>query len=188
MIRDFKEHHLGQIKTVYPSAYTFRQETGLPIAGGNRHTSQLTVEANLGKNYYKLSCLCLPLVPKYIALQYKSFCVCGSATSFLPDELPGQQTRDVKVDKYGRPVLTTVLMTARSATFHRKLIAIVKKYHQVCCCNMKFILSNTNKYMPCWEHRIVLFICLQLNLAVHLYPCSYCDKYAYTYVGLFSIF
>ena len=82
LIRDFKEHHLGQIQTVYPSAYTFRQETGLPIAGGNRHTSQLTVEANMGKNCYKLSCLCLLLVPKYIALQYKSFCVCGSATSF----------------------------------------------------------------------------------------------------------
>ena len=56
LIRDFTEHHLGQIKTVYPEAYVFKQVSGLPIFGEvGHHISQLTVtvEANPGKTSWK---------------------------------------------------------------------------------------------------------------------------------------
>ncbi|KAH3774263.1 DNA replication factor Cdt1-like [Dreissena polymorpha] len=44
--RNFEEHHLGQIKTVFPEAYELRQEKGLPNAQGFRNPGyQLTVEA-----------------------------------------------------------------------------------------------------------------------------------------------
>lgn len=45
--RNFEQKNVGQIKTVYPEAYTFRQEKGLPAFGGKCHDYQLTVEPNL---------------------------------------------------------------------------------------------------------------------------------------------
>ena len=45
--RTFDLKNLGRIKTVYPKAYTFRQEKGLPCFGGRTAGYQLTVEANL---------------------------------------------------------------------------------------------------------------------------------------------
>ena len=42
--RNFEQKNVGQIKTVYPEAYTFRQEKGLPAFGGKSHDYQLTVE------------------------------------------------------------------------------------------------------------------------------------------------
>ena len=39
--------NLGRIKTVYPTAYTFRQEKGLPCFGGKTSGYQLTLEAIL---------------------------------------------------------------------------------------------------------------------------------------------
>ena len=45
--RTFDLKNLGRIKTVYPKAYTFRQENGLPCFGGRTAGYQLTVEANL---------------------------------------------------------------------------------------------------------------------------------------------
>ena len=45
--RTFDLKNLGRIKTVYPKAYTFRQEKGLPCFGGKTAGYQLTVEANL---------------------------------------------------------------------------------------------------------------------------------------------
>ncbi|XP_077057654.1 DNA replication factor Cdt1 isoform X2 [Siphateles boraxobius] len=46
MHKRFEESHLGQIKEVYPSAYTFRQEKNIPSfsAGVKRSSYQLTVE------------------------------------------------------------------------------------------------------------------------------------------------
>ncbi|XP_062587109.1 DNA replication factor Cdt1-like [Saccostrea cucullata] len=44
--RNFEQKNVGQIKTVYPEAYTFRQEKGLPAFGGKSHDYQLTVEPN----------------------------------------------------------------------------------------------------------------------------------------------
>ncbi|XP_061166434.1 DNA replication factor Cdt1-like [Saccostrea echinata] len=44
--RNFEQRNVGQIKTVYPEAYTFRQEKGLPAFGGKSHDYQLTVEPN----------------------------------------------------------------------------------------------------------------------------------------------
>lgn len=46
MHKRFEESHLGQIKAVYPSAYTFRQETNVPSfsATAKRSSYQLTVE------------------------------------------------------------------------------------------------------------------------------------------------
>ncbi|XP_055001984.1 DNA replication factor Cdt1 isoform X2 [Sorex araneus] len=42
----FEEHNLGQIKTVYPGGYRFRQERGVPTFrdGGKKSTYQLTIE------------------------------------------------------------------------------------------------------------------------------------------------
>ena len=39
--------NLGRIKTVYPTAYKFRQEKGLPCFGGKKSGYQLTLEAIL---------------------------------------------------------------------------------------------------------------------------------------------
>ena len=48
--RNFEEQTLGKIKTVYPDAYTYRQEKGLPtLTGGKQNVYQLTVDANLSK-------------------------------------------------------------------------------------------------------------------------------------------
>ncbi|XP_035273991.1 DNA replication factor Cdt1 [Anguilla anguilla] len=46
MHKRFEEDHVGRIKTVYPSAYTFRQERNVPTfsATANRSSYQLTVE------------------------------------------------------------------------------------------------------------------------------------------------
>ena len=40
-------NNLGQIKTVYPEAYNFRQEKGLPQFGSKASGYQLTIEANV---------------------------------------------------------------------------------------------------------------------------------------------
>jgi len=48
MFRAFETKHLGQIKTVYPTAYTFRQEKNLRLAGAKTSEYQMTIEANLG--------------------------------------------------------------------------------------------------------------------------------------------
>ncbi|KAK3086546.1 hypothetical protein FSP39_020036 [Pinctada imbricata] len=45
--RNFEEKNVGQIKTVYPSAYTYRQEKGLPAFGNKVTGYQLTMEPNL---------------------------------------------------------------------------------------------------------------------------------------------
>ncbi|XP_048886706.1 DNA replication factor Cdt1 [Brienomyrus brachyistius] len=46
MHKRFEENHVGQIKTVYPSAYTFRQEKNIPnfSATAKRSSYQLTME------------------------------------------------------------------------------------------------------------------------------------------------
>ncbi|KAJ8271323.1 hypothetical protein COCON_G00101820 [Conger conger] len=46
MHKRFEENHVGQIKTVFPSAYTFRQERNIPnfSATANKSRYQLTVE------------------------------------------------------------------------------------------------------------------------------------------------
>lgn len=47
--RSFEEKTLGQIKTVYPEAYIYRQEKGIPIPGtGEINSWQLTIAPNLG--------------------------------------------------------------------------------------------------------------------------------------------
>ncbi|XP_021379317.1 DNA replication factor Cdt1-like isoform X2 [Mizuhopecten yessoensis] len=46
--RNFEERHAGQVKTVYPTAYTFRQQKGIPDFTSSKPAGyQLTVEANL---------------------------------------------------------------------------------------------------------------------------------------------
>ncbi len=56
--RRFEESHLGKIKTVYPSAYTFRQEKNIPSfsATAKRSSYQLTVEPVIeeGENFESL--------------------------------------------------------------------------------------------------------------------------------------
>ena len=47
LFRNFEQRMLGQMKTVYPTAYTFRQEKGLPSFANKVHGYQLTVEPNL---------------------------------------------------------------------------------------------------------------------------------------------
>ena len=44
IFRNFEEKNVGQIKTVYPSAYSYRQEKGLPAFGNKVSGYQLTVE------------------------------------------------------------------------------------------------------------------------------------------------
>lgn len=46
LTRRFEETHVGQIKTVYPSAYTFRQERNIPTFSSTLKKSsyQLTLE------------------------------------------------------------------------------------------------------------------------------------------------
>jgi len=43
----FSQKHLGQIHTVYPTAYKFQQEKDLPMFGGKVCGYQLTIEAIL---------------------------------------------------------------------------------------------------------------------------------------------
>jgi len=43
----FSQRHLGQIHTVYPTAYQFKQEKDLPMFGGKTSGYQLTIEAVL---------------------------------------------------------------------------------------------------------------------------------------------
>jgi len=43
----FSQKHLGQIHTVYPTAYKFQQEKDLPMFGGKASGYQLTIEAIL---------------------------------------------------------------------------------------------------------------------------------------------
>jgi len=45
--RAFSQKHLGQIHTVFPTAYKFQQEKDLPMFGGKTSSYQLTVEAIL---------------------------------------------------------------------------------------------------------------------------------------------
>ncbi|XP_074656438.1 DNA replication factor Cdt1-like [Tubulanus polymorphus] len=46
--KTFETKRLGQIKTVYPDAYVYRQERGLPAFPGDKHRKyELTVEPNL---------------------------------------------------------------------------------------------------------------------------------------------
>ncbi|KAJ8417803.1 hypothetical protein AAFF_G00226460 [Aldrovandia affinis] len=51
MHKRFEESHVGQIKTVYPSAYTFRQERNIPTfsATANKSSYQLTMEPDIEK-------------------------------------------------------------------------------------------------------------------------------------------
>ena len=51
--RTFDTTNLGQIKTVYPSAYLFRQEKGLLSGGIKTHGHQLTIEPCLSSNGQK---------------------------------------------------------------------------------------------------------------------------------------
>lgn len=54
--RRFEESHVGQIRTVYPSAYTYRQERNVPTfsATTNKASYQLTMEPNIeGKGLFK---------------------------------------------------------------------------------------------------------------------------------------
>ncbi|XP_051948278.1 DNA replication factor Cdt1-like isoform X2 [Xyrauchen texanus] len=53
MHKRFEESHLGQIKTVYPSAYTFRQERNIPCfsATAKRSRYQLTVEPIIDEEF-----------------------------------------------------------------------------------------------------------------------------------------
>ena len=60
----FSQRHLGQIHTVYPSAYKFKQEKDLPMFGGKVSGYQLTIEAILdataddyGMHYFVLCAL-----------------------------------------------------------------------------------------------------------------------------------
>lgn len=47
LCRNFEQKTLSQMKTVYPTAYTFRQEKGIPSFANKVHGYQLTVEPNL---------------------------------------------------------------------------------------------------------------------------------------------
>ncbi|RXN17678.1 DNA replication factor Cdt1-like protein [Labeo rohita] len=53
MRKRFEENHLGQIKAVYPSAYTFRQEKNIPSfsATAKRSSYQLTVEPVIDEEF-----------------------------------------------------------------------------------------------------------------------------------------
>ncbi|XP_069112716.1 DNA replication factor Cdt1-like [Argopecten irradians] len=52
--RNFEEKHVGQVKTVYPTAYTFRQQKGIPDFTSNKPAGwQLTLEANLDQDDMK---------------------------------------------------------------------------------------------------------------------------------------
>lgn len=46
LCRRFEESHIGQIKTVFPEAYTFRQEKNIPTFNSSikKGSYQLTVE------------------------------------------------------------------------------------------------------------------------------------------------
>ncbi|XP_064599103.1 DNA replication factor Cdt1-like [Liolophura sinensis] len=48
--RNFELKHAGQIKTVFPHGYIYRQEKGLPCYGGKTSGYQLTVEPNFHFN------------------------------------------------------------------------------------------------------------------------------------------
>ena len=55
--RNFEEKTVGQIKTVYPTAYTYRQQKGLRF--GNGKTYELTVEPDLAQDLGTVDCFLL---------------------------------------------------------------------------------------------------------------------------------
>ena len=57
----FSQRLLGQIHTVYPTAYRFQQEKDLPMFGGKASGYQLTIEAILEATSDDdgMCCLCL---------------------------------------------------------------------------------------------------------------------------------
>ena len=67
--RNFEKKTLGQIKTVYPSGYSMRQEKGLPAFGKKTTDYQLTVEPNLSGKYILQARL---LVNFYCSGEYKT--------------------------------------------------------------------------------------------------------------------
>jgi len=71
----FSQRHLGQIHTVYPTAYQFKQEKDLPMFGGKTSGYQLTVEAILdaasdddGMIYFVLSPVCAVFQCNYVPI------------------------------------------------------------------------------------------------------------------------
>jgi len=61
----FSQTNLGQIHTVYPAAYKFKQVKDLPMFGGKVSGYQLTIEAILdaaaddnGMHYFALCTVC----------------------------------------------------------------------------------------------------------------------------------
>lgn len=73
--RNFEQKNVGQIKTVYPEAYTFRQEKGLPAFGQKLHDYQLTVEPNLGDGTYFISVLTCTTIQDHLLKEKKSECL-----------------------------------------------------------------------------------------------------------------
>ncbi len=55
-LRNFEQKNLGQIKTVYPTALTFRQEKNLIVMGKKDAGYQLTIDADLSDVTGQLHC------------------------------------------------------------------------------------------------------------------------------------
>ncbi|XP_024152511.1 DNA replication factor Cdt1 isoform X2 [Oryzias melastigma] len=106
--RRFEQNHVGQIRTVFPEAYTLKQEKNIPTftSGAKKGQYQLTVEPIIvsGQNH--------PHKTWHRPLE----AVFTSVSSSDQNQ--------------ARPVLSASRLLERRRVFHQNLISLVKQHHQ----------------------------------------------------------
>ncbi|XP_064641208.1 DNA replication factor Cdt1-like [Lineus longissimus] len=98
----FETKTLGQMRRVFPAAYHFRQEKGLPQFGGKSNEYQMTVEPSLDQDLYKESLAT----------------VLTKSSSEKNKKQPAKQT------------FTAAALLDRRNIFHHNLINTVKQHHR----------------------------------------------------------
>ncbi|XP_069186272.1 LOW QUALITY PROTEIN: DNA replication factor Cdt1 [Procambarus clarkii] len=102
--RTFEEHYLGQIKTVFPLAYLFKQEKNMNVrnTGSGKET----------KDHYQLTVAC--------NLDYKPYSTQNLSRKF--EEVAHPQTL-----KYRK--MDSIVMVERRNIFHNSLVDILRDHH-----------------------------------------------------------
>lgn len=127
---------MAQIKTVFPEAYTFRQEKNVPLFNSSfkKGSFQLTVEPSFTSGWHpSLLIHYIPPGPSlYTTPDLKSVCVCVSHPCCPPDQ------------KESRPHFSASRLLERRQTFSLNLVSIVKHHHAVSTCNTLLLWCNVN--------------------------------------------
>lgn len=147
--RRFEERNVGQIKTVYPASYCFRQERGVPTFkdGVKRSDYQLTIEPLLEQGRCWVQDLGFPICDPHT---FWGGCeVLGG--------LAGTQawTRPTEADG-AAPQLTASRLLQRRQIFSQKLVEHVKEHHKVSgprpCCAKMVAQALPQHVTLCLEH------------------------------------